>query len=67
MMGNNALYEAVGIRNVMIKMHDESVIELKQVRCVLELKRNLISLGMMDRIGCVVRVQNGVLNVLKGS
>lgn len=50
----------------MIKIIDESVIELRQVRHVPELKRNLISLGMMKKIRCIVRVQNGILNVLKG-
>lgn len=67
MMRNNVVYEVVGIGNVRLKIHDESVIELRQVRHVPELKKNLISLGMMDHIGCIVRVQNGILSVIKGS
>lgn len=67
MMRNNVVYEVVGIGNVRLKIHDEFVIELRQVRHVPDLKRNLISLSMMDQIGCIVRVQNGILSVIKGS
>lgn len=67
MKRNNVVYKVVGIGNVRLKIHDESVIELRQVRHVPELKKKLISLGMIDQIGCIVRVQNGILSVIKGS
>lgn len=41
MMRNNVVYEVVGIGNVRLKIHDESVIELRQVRHVPELKKQL--------------------------
>ena len=37
------------------------------MRHVLDLKRNLISLGMLDHIGCVVKVQHSTISVVKGS
>lgn len=46
-MDNNALYRVVSVGNVKLKMHDGSVYELKQVRHIPDLKRNLISLGMI--------------------
>lgn len=50
-----------------LKMHDGSIYDLKQVRHGPNLKRNLISLGMMDQIECIINVQHGVLSVVKGS
>lgn len=62
-----AICRVVGIRNAKLKMHDESVIELKHVRHVLDLKRNMISLDMIDQIRSIIRVQNGVLSKMKES
>lgn len=56
MISNNALCRVIGIRNVKLKMHDGFVYKLKQVRHFLDLKMNLISLGMIDQIRCVVKV-----------
>ena len=39
---------------------------MQEVRYVLDLKRNLISLGMLDHIGCSFKVENGGLKVVKG-
>ncbi|KAH9648891.1 hypothetical protein KPL70_025781 [Citrus sinensis] len=67
MMGNNAICRVIGIGVIKLKLHDNSILELKQVRHVPDLKRNLISLGMLDKIGCVVKVQQGIISVVKGS
>ena len=64
MMGNNAICRVIGNK---LKLHDNSILELKQVKHVPDLKRNLISLGMLDQIGCVVKVQQGIISVVKGS
>lgn len=32
MIGNNAMYKIIGIGNVNIKLHDDNIRELKQVR-----------------------------------
>lgn len=48
LMGNNSICKVVGIETVSLKMYDGIVRELTQVRNVSELKRNLISIGMLD-------------------
>ncbi|KAH9652997.1 hypothetical protein KPL70_027263 [Citrus sinensis] len=67
MVGNDAICRVIGIGVIKLKLHDNSILELKQVRHVPDLKRNLISLGMLDQIGCVVKVQQGIMSVVKGS
>ena len=47
-MGNNNACIVVGIGTIKIKMHDEIIRELINVRHVPELKRNLVSLGILD-------------------
>ena len=65
LLGNNLACKVAGIGSVRIKMYDGSVKGLEQVRCVPELKRNLISLGMIDQLGCCIKAENGELQILK--
>ena len=48
-------------------MYDDTVKTLSDVRHVLELKKNLISLGVLDSNGYKFTGQNGVLKVSKGA
>ena len=48
MMGNNAMCKIIAIGNIRLKLCDGSIRELKQVRFIPDLKRNLIFLGMLD-------------------
>ena len=41
--------------------------ELSNVRHVPELKRNLIFLSMLDKVGCSIRVKFSVLKAITGS
>lgn len=66
-MGNNAMCRMIRIRNVKLELHDGSFFKLKQVRHVPDLKRNLISIRMIDQMGYVAKVQHNVLSVIKGS
>ena len=66
-MGNNSVCKVVEIGTVSLKMYDGMVRELTQVSNVPELKRNLISIGMFNQIGCVVKAENGTLKVIRGS
>lgn len=52
---------------VRIKMHDGIETLLNDVRYVLELKRNLVSLGIVNQLVYVFKAKNGVLKVTKGS
>jgi len=56
-----------GIGTVRIKMFDEIVRELKKVRYVPQLKRNLISVGALKTLGLVVSIRDGVLKMTKSS
>ena len=56
-----------GMGTVRIKMDDEIVRELKEVRYVPQLKRNLISVGALKALGLVISIQDGVLKMIKGS
>ncbi|KAJ9563977.1 LOW QUALITY PROTEIN: hypothetical protein OSB04_009137 [Centaurea solstitialis] len=72
-MGNDMPCDVVGIGSVSIKMHDGIVRTLTDVRHVPEMKKNLISLGVLDKKGFkysggggVIRVTKGALVVMKG-
>ena len=42
MMGNNVVYRVIGMGNVSLRLHDGTTWELREVRYVPDLKRNLI-------------------------
>ena len=46
---------------------DGMIRELKEVRYVPQLKRNLISVGALETLGLVVSIKDGVLKMTKGS
>jgi len=56
-----------GMGTVRIKMFDGIVRELKEVRYVPQLKRNLILVGALKTLGLVVSIRDGVLKMIKGS
>jgi len=66
-MGDDHLCNEEGIGTVCIKMFDGIVRELKEVRYVPQLKRNLISVGALKTLGLVVSIRDGVLKMIKGS
>ena len=55
-----------GVGTIQIKMFDRMVRELKEVRYVPQLKRNLIFVGALESLGLVVSIK-GVLKMTKGS
>lgn len=67
LMGNNTLYKVVSISSVKFNMWDGSTKILADVRYKPELKRNLISLGMLDLKVYGYKSLGGVLKVIKGS
>ena len=64
-MGNNVSCQTVGMGNIRIKMYDNIVRTLTSVRYVPNLKKILISLGVLDSDGYKFTGQNGLLKVLK--
>ena len=67
LMGNNMPCKTVGCGTIQLKMHDGIVRTLSDVRHVPELKKNLISLGALDSIGCTFTGEGGVLKVSRGA
>ena len=55
------------ISTVLIEMFDEMVQELKEVRYVSQLKKNLISVGTLKASGLKISGRPGVLKMLRGS
>ncbi|GJY33991.1 retrovirus-related pol polyprotein from transposon TNT 1-94 [Tanacetum coccineum] len=64
-MGNDSPCKVVGIGTIRIKMHDGVVKTLTDVRHVPDLKKNLISLGVLDSKGFKYTSENGELRVSK--
>ncbi|TXG53494.1 hypothetical protein EZV62_022663 [Acer yangbiense] len=60
-MGNNMSCKVVGIDTVRIKMFDGIIRTLFDVRHVLDLKKNLISLGTIDSQGYKYSSECGVM------
>ena len=59
-MGDDHPCNVEGMGAVCIKMDDGIVRELKEVRYVSQLKRNLISIGALEVLGLVVSIQDSV-------
>ena len=57
--------EGIGI--ILVKMFDGMVQELKDVRYVPQLKRNIISVDTLKALGLEVSIRDGVLKMIRGS
>lgn len=51
--------------STIFKFHDESIKLLTKVRYIRELKRNMISLGELDKKGYMFKGEHGALKVLR--
>ena len=67
MMGNNAMCRVIGNCTIKLKLKDGTLLMIKQVRHVPDLKKNLISLGMFDQMGYNIRLESSDLRVMNGS
>ncbi|KAH1091748.1 hypothetical protein J1N35_019005 [Gossypium stocksii] len=72
-MRNDSSIKVIGIGTIKIKIHDGTIRTLSDVRYVLDLQKNLISLRILDSKGCRInielsgiKVSRGVLVLLKG-
>ena len=65
-MGNDFSCKIVGVGSIQIKMYEGIVRTLKYLRHVPELRKNLISLGVLDFTSYKCTTQGGVLKVSKG-
>ena len=67
LMGNDAQCKVVGKGTITFKIHDGVTRTLTGVRHVPDLKRNLISLGTLESLGCKYTAESRVLKVSKGA
>ncbi|KAL9270861.1 Retrovirus-related Pol polyprotein from transposon TNT 1-94-like protein [Drosera capensis] len=67
LMGNDASCNVIGIGTIRIKMFDGVVRTLSNVRHIPELRKNLISLGTLDSIGCESKTGGGAMRITKGA
>ena len=66
LMGNDHPCQIVGIGSVKIRMFDGVVRTLRNVRYIPEMRKNLISLGVLDTNGHQWTVADGILQVKAG-
>ncbi|GFZ11016.1 hypothetical protein Acr_22g0004140 [Actinidia rufa] len=66
-MANNTSSRVVGKGSVQFRMTDGRSVTLTEVRHVPNLRKNLISIGMLDAKGCRFDASGGILRVSKGN
>jgi hypothetical protein len=66
-MGNGTPSKIVGVGSIRIMMFGDIVRELADVRYVVEIKSNLISLGLLESCGYKYTCQGGALTLWKSS
>lgn len=65
LLGNNETCKIEGIGYMKMRIFYSCDRVLENVRCILNLERNLISLGILDLIGCSIKVDWGVMKMMK--
>ena len=66
-MGNDHALEIAGVGTIRLKMHDGTVRKIQGARHVKGLKKNLLSVGQLDNLGCKIQTESGILKVVKGN
>ena len=66
-LGNNKSCQIKGIGSIRIRLHNGLEKVMSNVRYIPELKRNLISLGVLDELGYTIKLEAGVIKIMKGS
>jgi hypothetical protein len=66
-LGDDAPCKIVGMRKVKIKQHNGNQWLLKEVRHVLDLRKNIISIGQLESEGCISIFTDKMWKVIKGS
>jgi hypothetical protein len=58
-LSDGSALDIVGMGDVRIRVHSDSIWKLQKVRHVLELKENLISMGQLDEEVCAISFHGG--------
>ena len=62
---NDHALKIVGIGTIKLKLHDNTVRTIQQVRHVKGLKKNLLSLGQLNNFDCKVVVKKGIMKMIR--
>ncbi|KAG8486258.1 hypothetical protein CXB51_019637 [Gossypium anomalum] len=63
-MGNDNACKTMGVGTIQLKNHDGSIQVLTDVRYIPSLKKNLISLGVLESKGLTITLRDGLLKVV---
>ena len=66
-LADNQPCKIAGIGSISLKNHDGSTRVLTDVRYILKIEKNLISLGTLESKGFTIIMQNGILKVVSGA
>ena len=66
-LADNQPCKIAGIDSINLKNHDGSTKVLTDIRYILKLEKNLISLGTLESKGFTIIMQNGILKVVSGA
>ena len=66
-MGNDQTCEILGKGKIKLKLHDGTVRFLNEVQYIPKLKRNLISIDLLESKDFKIAMENGILKVLHGA
>ena len=66
-MGDDSPFQIIGIGSIQIEMHDGIIRTLTDVRHIPDMRKNLISLSILDGKGYKYSGGDGILKVSKGS
>ena len=67
LMGNDDACRTKGIGTIRLKMHDDTIRQLTDVRYVPDMKRNLISVGVFNSNGYKISIDDGILKIVRGA
>lgn len=67
LLGNNQICLVKGIGSIRLKLQNGSEKLLTEVRYIPDIKRNLISLGVLEQKGCSFLSSGGVMKIMRGS
>ncbi|KAG8501094.1 hypothetical protein CXB51_003171 [Gossypium anomalum] len=66
-MGNDSSSKVIGIGTIKIRIHDGKVRTLSDVRYVPDLRKNLISLSILNLKGCRINIESSGIKVSRGA
>ncbi|KAG8492047.1 hypothetical protein CXB51_015709 [Gossypium anomalum] len=66
-MGNDSSSKVIGIGTIKIRIHDETIRTLSDVRYVPDLRKNLISLSILDLKGCRINIESSGIKASRGA